>query len=368
MESLTSASVSASAPAPASASTSAPAPTSTRPDPAAALLECRLCELQFNTHEEKRQHAKSDWHVYQIRRRVAEPEATVTPPNEPSSKSSSKEPRTRAARLPSPVDDDKDEGHSSGSERSEKDIVEFKAEQCLFCSHTSKDFDANLAHMAQAHSLVVPFQSLLAVDLQTLVWYLHMVIFSYRECICCGKRRRTTEAVQQHMISRGHCRFDIDDDMSEFYHMDSLASQMTEMPSDPDDMTLRLPSGKTLGHRSYMEPALKHKSPTNRSSTGAAGLPESESAGPLASQALTKKDRQEQALVAQFSQLRAGDRTSLAHLPQSQQRALLLTRKKALDKAKRAEVRKGGRMDHVGNKTAIHTNYYKQEVPVYMGG
>lgn len=229
------------------------------------------------------------------------------------------------------------------------------------------DLDDNVSHMHQAHSFVVPFQSSLSVDLKTVIWYLHMVIFSYRECICCARRRRTVEAVQQHMTSMGHCRFDITDEMSEFYTVDVLAPHITETHGLPDDGTLRLPSGKLLAHRSYVDPTPKSKASPAGSSTAAlpTAQPNDDGTQP---QALTKKDRQEQALTAQFSQLRTSDQMSLMHLPESQRRSLLASHKKELDKAKRAERRQRRRLDHVGNKTAIHTNYYKQEVPIYSGG
>jgi pre-60S factor REI1 len=247
--------------------------------------------------------------------------------------------------------------------------LEFIPEECLFCNQTSKDFDENLSHMHHTHSLMVPFQSSLAVDLQTLIWFLHMVIFTYRECICCGKRRRTIEAVQQHMTSMGHCRFSVTDEMRGFYDMDSLGQQIAENRSHPDDRTLRLPSGKLLAHRSYVDPTsksrLREKPESSASSLSAVPVSQQSEPGP---QALTKRDRKEQALTTQLAHLRTGDQMSLMHLPESQQRSLLVAHKKELDKAKRAERRKRSRMDHVGNMTAVHTNYYKQEVPVYMGG
>jgi pre-60S factor REI1 len=249
-------------------------------------------------------------------------------------------------------------------------MVEFVPEECLFCNHTSNDFDENLSHMHQAHSLIVPFQSSLAVDVRTLIRFLHMVIFSYRECIGCGKRRRTIEAVQQHMTSMGHCRFDVTDEMSGFYNMDSLGQQTAEGRSHPDDGTLRLPSGKLLANRSNVDPSPKSRL-RERSSADPSALPASQSEpaqSDTVSQALTKKDRKEQALTTQLALLRAGDQMSLMHLPESQQRALLVVQKKDLDQAKRTERRNRRRLDNVGNKTAIHTNYYKQEVPIYMGG
>lgn len=182
---------------------------------------------------------------------------------------------------------------------------------------------------------------------------------------------RTVEAVRQHMLAMGHCRFDVAGEMSEFYRVDELAEQMTEVPSLLD-RTLRLPSGKLLAHRSYIDPTPKTKPPSNPPALPSS--PSHQTTTP-SSQALTKKDTtQEQQqplpppLSTQLTQLRASDRMSLLHLPESQQRSLLAAHKKGLDEAKRAERRKRGRVDHVGNKTAIHTNYYKQEVPVYMGG
>jgi pre-60S factor REI1 len=347
------------------------------PAPAPApLLECRLCDLSFDTAEEKRQHAKSEWHVYKIRCRIAEPGITISPPDSPSGpkapprrlkQARKSPPRSSQAEEESDQESASEEGSESDTS-SDKDILEFIAEECLFCNQTSKDFDENLSHMHQTHSLMVPFQSLLAVDLQTLIWFLHMVIFSYRECICCGKRHRTVEAVQQHMTSKGHCRFNVTEEMSGLYHMDALGQQTAENRSHPDDRTLRLPSGKLLGHRSYVDPTpksrLREKPPAEPSA-----LPEATSQqSDAGSQALTKRDRKEQALTTQLAQLRTGDQMSLVHLSEAQQRSLLVAHKKGLDEAKRAERRKRGRMDNVGNATAVHTKYYKQEVPVYMGG
>lgn len=245
------------------------------------------------------------------------------------------------------------------------EIAEFAPEECLFCNRTSNDFDENLSHMRQAHSLFVPFESSLTVDHRTLVWFLHMLIFSYRECICCGKRRRTVEAVQQHMISLGHCRFNVTEEMGEFYHMDA-PGEHPEGQSHPDEHTLRLPSGKLLGHRSSPNSASKMKL-EGRSLGGQSTLPTSQE-NDAGTQVLTKRDQKEQALMARFSQLRTGDQMSLMHLPESQQRSLLAAQKKEVDEAKRAERRRRRRVDNVGNKTAIHTKYYKQEVPIYQGG
>ncbi len=352
------------------------------------LIPCLLCYLTLTPPSS----------VYKIRCRVAEPGTAVTPPDSDSkpstrrpkktqgrksasksrSKSRSKSPQVDQVREESNEENDKSEPESDTP--SEKETLEFVPEECLFCNQTSPDFDANLAHMHQAHSLVVPFQPALVVDLQTVVWFLHMVIFSYRECICCGTRRRTVEGVQQHMASTGHCRFNVTGEMSGFYDPDALPSQeTTDTLNHPDDRTLRLASGKILAHRSDPNSTNKPREKT-QPPTATSSLPPSEQTGntPLPTdiapggetnpQALTKLDRKEQALTKHLAQLRVSDQLSLARLSAPQQRALLVVHKKRLDEAKRAERRGRGRVDNVGNKTAVHTKYYKQEVPVYMGG
>ncbi|KAK3308329.1 C2H2 type zinc-finger-domain-containing protein [Chaetomium strumarium] len=340
-------------------------------------LECRLCDVSFETVEEKRQHAKSEWHVYKIRCRVAEPGSTLTPPDNldgisnPSTRQRNQGRKSTSTLPPANKEssDEESETDTSDLDSSDRDIFEFLPEECLFCAQCSNDFVENLSHMHQAHSFMIPFEASLAVDPQTLIWFLHMVINSYRECICCGTHRRSVEAVRQHMLSKGHCRFNVTDEMRGFYDMDALGQHTADGCSHPDDHTLRLPTGKLLAHRSQVDPSPRSRR-REKTPAGPSALLASEEPNPTTGepQALTKRDRKEQALTTQVAQLRAGDRMSLIHLPESQQRSLLAVHKKELDKAKRADRRTRSRLDHVGNKTAVHTKYYQQENPVYQCG
>ncbi|CRK23691.1 hypothetical protein BN1723_013082 [Verticillium longisporum] len=352
-----------------------------------ALTSCRLCDLSFSNVAEKRQHAKSDWHIYKILCRVAEEGTVMAPPESAGRPSTRRGTPERAAPISaasacaemqdqdttSDEDDDDDDANDSPSEAN-PNMVKFIPSACLFCPETSRDFEASLSHMHQAHSLAIPFPSSLAVDPQTLLWFLHMTIFSYRECICCGTRRRTVVAVQQHMRAAGHCRFSVTPEMNELYDLNSLARRASALDVRPGAHALRLPSGKLLAHRAQAagtrlrdagagaRPSLLAAAPY------AAGHPAAGRDGAEPVLALARRDRREQALAAGMARLRAADRMSVLHLPLGQQRALLVARTKELDGAKRAEWRTRGRRDHVGNVTAIHTNYYKQEVPVYMSG
>lgn len=126
---------------------------------------------------------------------------------------------------------------------------DFAPGKCLFCSQESDMLDDNMIHMAEAHSFSIPFQDCLAVDFETVVEYLHFIIYSYRECICCGTQRGTVEGVQQHMVAKGHCRFDVSPDTEEFYEMPQSENVLMEQTQDDSSTLVRLPSGKLISHR-----------------------------------------------------------------------------------------------------------------------
>lgn len=169
--------------------------------------------------------------------------------------------------------------------------ITFVPTQCLFCNTLSSTFDANLSHMHKKHGLFLPAsiddgRHVLAVDMATLVQYLHLVIVGYHECLFCHTQRQNPHAVQQHMMGRGHCRVKLEDDDVEgneyrdFYaDADGLGSEEEDGDGDSfgdaegdglmlrtstaprttalsqlGDNTLRLSSGKVLAHRSTPPP------------------------------------------------------------------------------------------------------------------
>jgi pre-60S factor REI1 len=194
--------------------------------------------------------------------KVAEPDSAASPPTPPRSGSPSSKngaasstSRRRHAKVVT-VEDESEEydEDDTESEVEEAEISEFIPGQCLFCSEEFDDLDSSLDHMATSHGFNVPFQEFLAVDLETVVWYLHFVIHAYRECISCGTRRSTPEAAQQHMIAKGHCRFDITGDMEDFYEMPQEDNAVLEKTQHDTSGTVRLPSGKIISNRKYQEP------------------------------------------------------------------------------------------------------------------
>lgn len=94
--------------------------------------------------------------------------------------------------------------------------TEFDPGRCQFCNRFNTGLDENLEHMRKAHGLFIPDRDHLVVDVETLLAYIHLIIFGYRECLHCGVQRGTVGAVQQHMMAKSHCKFDLQDSDSEF--------------------------------------------------------------------------------------------------------------------------------------------------------
>ena len=297
---------------------------------------------------------------------------------------------------------------------SEADSDPFTPTQCLFCSTTSPDFESNLSHMNKRHSLFIPAaidnEALtLAVDLETLVRYMHLVISTYNECLLCHTQRQSAHAVRQHMTGKGHCRIDLEDGGSEFRDFYESASgvgnedeggssgeetlggsedEAEAVSAGGEPLRLReggllLASGKLLSHRSA--PAPKHHRPLSETqkttrrgalasaSSTPASQPSEDGTGPSPTdstpdtttttpaadngRALTRLERRAEAsgksaLAIAMSRMSLNDRAALAHLPAAEQRAVVLRQFKQQDRARHEARRFWSKVELRGNKTA----------------
>ncbi|KAK4060775.1 transcriptional regulator family: C2H2 zinc finger [Trichoderma aggressivum f. europaeum] len=304
---------------------------------------CRLCNIALASPTDWRQHAKSDWHVYNLRVRVAEPGTVVArPSSSSSSKASSALNAQKAVDVVSNnyLDDDPDKVDAEVS-------VEpgFNPGQCLFCGTKNDTFKDNLAHMSTEHSFTIPHEVDLIVERDTLIGYLHLVIYGYRECILCATCRSSVEGIQHHMIAKGHCRFNVTSDTADFYTIPTLEYHV-------DEELLRLPSGKILSHRTRASgPAV----PTVARQTGERRI------DAAASQLMTPTHPSHVVRVqdddttaqphTQLSRLTRGDQQSLAHLPNHEVRSLLATSARHIDQLRREEKDAQLKLDTAGNTT-----------------
>ena len=255
---------------------------------------------------------------------------------------------------------------------------EFEESQCLFCDQSSSDLEQNLEHMSKIHGLHLVTSNLL-VDVGSLLAYFHLVVSSYHECLYCGTQRNTRQAVQQHMIAKGHCTYDLTDKDAEFRDFYDLSSLEAEEKSQRDLIATRLPDSTQLAAHTKSrkwQPSKhsnKHNSKILSSPPEQASTPSSPSPGPQSDDETgpdstssddaertpdplrvlsMREQKRSYTLNNQLSQLRADDQRSLMHLPVAQQRTLLATHHKQMEKAKRSEQTQRGNLESAGNSFA----------------
>ena len=258
---------------------------------------------------------------------------------------------------------------SLDSSEDENSYLEYNPLQCIFCGECSEVLSNTISHMKTAHSFQLPYQDHLSVDTETILWYLHLVIHHYCECLFCGKKRTSPEATQQHMKAKGHCRIDLTGEYGDFY--DLPASQI-ERASDfvqPDKGSVRLSSGKILGNKSQNKLSSKPRQMQRKALPEAIGESSSEektNAMPSEKNSLEKRDAKMDGLALQLAAMRASDRNSLMHLTPSEQRSALVTRKKQIDKARRDQRRAQANLERMGNSTL--QKHFKADTPGRKNG
>nr|XP_019005453.1 pre-60S factor REI1 [Kwoniella mangroviensis CBS 8507]OCF68914.1 pre-60S factor REI1 [Kwoniella mangroviensis CBS 8507] len=339
------------------------------------MFTCISCRVAFETAAEQRSHFSTDWHRYNMKRRVAnlppvaaesfnekvlerrEQNAVRTDPRSLSCAScsknfssenafrshvQSKKHRDREAQQSishassAPHSDhhtpqnsynapSTDVGHApSDSESEEEEDGDFSARiakarrriqptDCLFCPSNHNSVDDNTRHMAKSHSFFIPDQDIL-LDLPGLLSYLGEKVAVGNLCLYCpngGREFGSLEAVRKHMVDKAHCKLayeteedraeladyydfagsdetadsdweDLEDNMSDVSQenpMPDQIKQQRQISLAPDGLSLVLPSGRTLGHRSLkiyysqrLRPVLQHDTSTSAISAAKVAL------------------------------------------------------------------------------------------------
>jgi pre-60S factor REI1 len=256
-----------------------------------------------------------------------------------------------------------DQSSDEDSDASSDINPDFIPDQCLFCGTLSGTFEQSIQHMSQAHAFSIPQRDSLIVDEETLIWYLHLVIFGYQECLLCGKTKHSVEGIQQHMMAKAHCRFEIDDAINDFYEF-SIPTQRPEDLLVNGESIMRLPSGKILGQRASPADNASRRTAAQAESRDSAQSTEVIAGG--GSELATRNERALARTATQLSQFRAGDQQSLAHLPAYELRSVIASRAKQLSSAKRAERRMRSRLEAKANKTSM--KHFKPDVPGRLNG
>ncbi|WWC59156.1 uncharacterized protein I303_101704 [Kwoniella dejecticola CBS 10117] len=264
------------------------------------MFTCISCRVAFETAAEQRSHFSTDWHRYNMKRRVAnlppvaaesfnekvlerrEQNAVRTDPRSLSC-SSCNQPVEAHAASSSDTSDSEDDEDRDFAARIAKARRRIQPTDCLFCSATQRTIDINVDHMAKAHSFFIPDRDLL-LDMSGLLSYLGEKVAIGNLCLYCpngGREFGSIDAVRKHMMDKGHCKlaYETDEDLAEladYYDfngpdvvaesdwedLDNEIAEAHDPQTDPespkkrpmalasDGLSLMLPSGRTLGHRS----------------------------------------------------------------------------------------------------------------------
>lgn len=167
---------------------------------------------------------------------------------------------------------------------------------------------------------------------------------------------------------------------------EETATGSSRKPLFADEDSIRLPSGKIISRQSSAQAGQSFTQSRRRTTrTPASQLlehivaesgGEEEGEGPSKEEPgsdmpdtriLSKREKRERATATyQLANLSASDRSSLMHLPASQQRAILLAQHRHAEKVQKEEKRRQGKIDRKGNKNLYA--YWHTETPVYQCG
>ena len=229
-------------------------------------------------------------------------------------------------------------------------ILPYQSLTCLFCNHTSSNISENLQHMSKNHNFFIPDQDYL-IDAPSFLGFLNKIISEFHECLFCGTTRSNKWAVQDHMKSKGHCRIDVEEEeWEDFWSFPEpegaeFEDQQVEdsAPVLQEDDEIRLPSGKTLGHRSRARYFRRNQNRTPLPAPSPRQI-QSKTNTPDVHVEASSSDSSERQLV-----MRAGTSTSLIGVSELQQRALRATEKKVMQMETRAKNRYQSGVERAGN-------------------
>lgn len=279
------------------------------------MYTCITCQVAFSSPDLQRTHYKSDWHRYNLKRKVAEfppisaetfQERVIALKMEESVKLKDKQcycndchksfaneksfeshirshkhqnvvkKNSQTASPSKPVEEhSKEDSNETEEEDGEEESEPLEVNECLFCPQCSDNLELNLNHMSLSHGFFIPDIEYLT-NLKDLMAYLGEKVGVANLCLYCNERGKmffSTEAVQHHMIDKSHCKLFFEGDsaleFAEFYDY-SKSYPEGGSPDDNivqsvlnvnDDLELVLPSGVALGHR-YLKHHYKQHLPT----------------------------------------------------------------------------------------------------------
>lgn len=227
------------------------------------------CRLKFDTAEQQRSHFKTEWHLYNLKRKVCKLDPIdldsfrtiqqASPKNEVRPKQIM---QIVVSKQSVKEDDELDKCDDNGddSEWEDEDVLDdddlldedydgdeaaemlarvVKIDTCLFCDKKSANIHKNIAHMNLHHGFFIPEEQYV-IDLDGLLEYLGFKVGAGLTCIWCNKQFSTLHGVRLHMLYKDHCKIYYDQDraVDEFKEFYDYANQEIIPLKTPDQLDL----------------------------------------------------------------------------------------------------------------------------------
>ena len=197
------------------------------------IQHCQVCRKSFSTRKSFESHIRSRKH------RGAAKAHEKQKNNEASSKADCGEATSKVEPSDAKMEEEEVEDEEEGVVSEPLDTTE-----CLFCPHVSHDMETNMEHMSKEHGFFVPDLEYLT-NLSGLMGYLAEKVGVWNMCLYCNEKGKTfhlVEAVQHHMIDKGHCKLFFEGEAAleyaEFYDYSKSYPDYTEDEFDKDKEVL----------------------------------------------------------------------------------------------------------------------------------
>ncbi|CEM11799.1 unnamed protein product [Vitrella brassicaformis CCMP3155] len=192
-----------------------------------SALKCTACQITLDDAEGQRRHYKTDWHRYNLKRKVAgigpislqmfERKLALLASVPVTVKGVGHLKQTDRRKGGRGDKDDKTAASSSTAEApsaagpAQPSSVEYKLTQCFFDDTEHESIDKLLTYMGQHYSFFIPDAEYL-VDIKGLLRFLGGKVFERHQCLYCNKVFSSLSAVRDHMLAKGHTQVGIDNE------------------------------------------------------------------------------------------------------------------------------------------------------------
>lgn len=222
---------------------------------------CSTCAAEFPTSSLRREHMHSDWHVYNMKRRITDlPPISLDIHENLVREQNTATIRQRSKSTVRECDTDvtvrsQSQPGGMGEEEGRSAYSFDSLRQCLFCEAVFEDLDTNLRHMTSQHGFRIQNQDSLQTDIDALLTYIALVIEEFHACIYCGQEKASKVATQTHMKAKGHCMLDLSpgSEFLEFWESNTEEGSATKL----SDSEMRLSSGVVASSRQDGRPSVR---------------------------------------------------------------------------------------------------------------